>query len=413
MDQQAISGAELDELKTVDPSTSGTEEQRFLQECSGWYQEWLHANEPQLQANAIPDTQVLVIVFSESPDVERTRLKAMGEGENRVFRGALDAGLQGTLLATQNLRRILQIRETFSSLNDAMAVCCDTLEDSDTFVIIPLTQRRVLIHPRDVSIEDWVHNPTSIPVRSQTLQISAKQIDKDIYEFYDEGLRLAKSSLSQMIWKGKQHPYPHGLADPDTFDDLSLNASELSLEHIKKMLDGAHSRLLITPTASDLARDLWEDKGKSIPIGLAEKGVQKILHAVLSSSLGFGSIVVRQEGTSEMGRYDFFLEEQDPVHPSVWTHHAVLELKVLKSFTESGNPVPAASNVDAVTDGLDQADKYRKDHSCRMAALCCYDMRKAPDVSGAIAHELDRAKALDVAIWAWPLYSTAQQARRA
>lgn len=207
--------------------------------------------------------------------------------------------------------------------------------------------------------------------------------------------------------------YPHGLADPDTFDDLSLNASELSLEHIKKMLDGAHSRLLITPTASDLARDLWEDKGKSIPIGLAEKGVQKILHAVLASSLGFGSIVVRQEGTSEMGRYDFFLEEQDPVHPSVWTHHAVLELKVLKSFTESGNPVPAASNVDAVTDGLDQADKYRKDHSCRMAALCCYDMRKAPDVSGAIAHELDRAKALDVAIWAWPLYSTAQQARRA
>lgn len=312
MDQQAISGAELDELKAVDPSTSGTEEQRFLQECSGWYQEWLHANEPQLQANAIPDTQVLVIVFSDSPDVERTRLKAMGEGESRVFRGALDAGLQGTLLATQNLRRILQIREAFSSLNDAMAVCCDTLADSDTFVIIPLTQRRVLIHPRDVSIEDWVHNPTSIPVRSQTLQISAKQIDKDIYEFYDEGLRLAKSSLSQMIWKGKKHPYQF-IQDP-------------------------------------------------------EQRIQSYLLITLKQGYAHLMGVVNEETVGKGGRCDITVQWPTPLGAYPYTN-VKIELKVL---THARGP---ASNVTWAQSGIKQANDYRLANSEAVFA-CVFDGRK-------------------------------------
>jgi len=312
MDQQAISGAELDELKTVDPSTSGTEEQRFLQECSGWYQEWLHANEPQLQANAIPATQILVIVFSESPDVERTRLKAMGEGDSRVFRGALDGGLQGTLLATQNLRRILQIRGAFSSLNDAMAVCCDTLDDSDTFVIIPLTQRRVLIHPRDVSIEDWVHNPTSIPVRSQIIQISAAQIDKDIYEFYDEGLRLAKSSLSQMIWKGKEYPYEF-IQDP-------------------------------------------------------EQRIQSYL--LISLKQGYAHLmgVVNEETVGKGGRCDITVQWPTPLGAHRYTN-VKIELKVL---THARGP---ASNVSWAQSGIKQANDYRLANSEAVFA-CIFDGRK-------------------------------------
>lgn len=207
--------------------------------------------------------------------------------------------------------------------------------------------------------------------------------------------------------------YPEGLANPDVCEDLSLNASELSLQNIQAILDSVHRRLLITPTASDAARDLWADQRRSIPIGEAEKGVQKALHVALTAGLGFGPMVVLQEGTSEMGRYDFLLKEQHPFIPSVWTYHAILELKVLKSFTEAGNDVSHSDNRDAVTSGVDQAHKYRQDHSCRMAALCCYDMRKTPDVANAVSHELPRAQSLDVAIWAWPLYSTAKQARSA
>ncbi|MCF3463414.1 hypothetical protein GTY70_05895 [Stenotrophomonas maltophilia] len=207
--------------------------------------------------------------------------------------------------------------------------------------------------------------------------------------------------------------YPAGLEQPDNCEDLSLNSAEFTIEHLKRLLDHAHAKLLISPSGSNLARNLWSDRQAIIPIGDAEKGVQDILHVALTTGLGFGSIAVRAEGSSEMGRYDFFLEEQDPLNASTWTHHAIIELKVLKSFSEAGSPVADAKNIKAVSDGLTQAAAYRDSHYCRFAALCCYDMRTAPDPEGAVAHERKRAAHLDVAMWSWPLYPSAKLAREA
>ncbi|HHA2590806.1 TPA: hypothetical protein ACOEA0_001619 [Stenotrophomonas maltophilia] len=207
--------------------------------------------------------------------------------------------------------------------------------------------------------------------------------------------------------------FPEGMGKPNVYDDLSLKSADLSLEHIRDMLKGAHARLLVSPTASNLARSLWENQQKTIPIMHAEKAVQDILHVALTARLGFGAIAVRQEGTSEMGRFDFHLEEQDPVDPSVWTHHAIIELKVLKSFTSSGKPVAARENLEAVTKGVKQAVGYRHAHKCRLAALSCYDMRKPPDPEAAIAHEVSNAATWNVGLWAWPLYPTADRARDA
>ncbi|NTV96084.1 MAG: hypothetical protein HGA75_11825 [Thiobacillus sp.] len=205
--------------------------------------------------------------------------------------------------------------------------------------------------------------------------------------------------------------YPTGLAHPDECHEVSLNSANLTLDYIKNLLDVLHEQLLKTPTASELARDLWEDQDKCIPVRESEKGIQKILHSALTGQLAFQPVRVSQEVTSVMGRCDFRLDEQDPIDNSKWTYHAILELKVVKSFTHTGNDVPVATNKAAVTDGVDQANDYRNDHFCRMAALCCYDMRKTPDVAEAVGHEVDRAKKLNVALWAWPIYPTPKKAR--
>lgn len=205
--------------------------------------------------------------------------------------------------------------------------------------------------------------------------------------------------------------YPRGLDEPDDCQELSLDSAKLTLDHIRKVLDALHDQLLKTPTASEQARELWKNQAKCFPIQESEKGIQKILHSALTGQLLFASVCVKQEGTSVMGRYDFRLDEQDPIDSSKWTHHAILELKVVKSFTNTGTAVPDATNRAAITDGVNQANEYRNDHSCRMAALCCYDMRKTPDITEAVVHEVERAKKLDVALWAWPIYSTSKKAR--
>jgi hypothetical protein len=207
--------------------------------------------------------------------------------------------------------------------------------------------------------------------------------------------------------------YRKGISAHDEYENLSLDSANLTIAHIKKILDNAHSHLLKTTTASDSARKLWQNQDRCFPIREAEKGIQEILFIALSSSLGFGPVYVEQEGVSVMGRYDFRLKEQDPIDSTKWTHHAILELKVVKSFTNTGGPVQDSTNFQAVSDGVNQANEYRNDHHCRMAALCCYDMRLSPDPAQAIAHERQRASSLNVELWAWPLYATPKKARNA
>lgn len=205
--------------------------------------------------------------------------------------------------------------------------------------------------------------------------------------------------------------YRKGISAHDEYENLSLDSANLTLAHIKTILDKAHGRFLKTSTASDSARKLWQDQDKCFPIREAEKGIQEVLFIALSSSLGFGPVYVEQEGVSVMGRYDFRLKEQDPIDSTKWTYHAILELKVVKSFTNTGRSVQDSNNFQVISDGINQANEYRNDHNCRMAALCCYDMRLSPDPDQAIAHERQRASSLNVELWAWPLYATPKKAR--
>jgi hypothetical protein len=207
--------------------------------------------------------------------------------------------------------------------------------------------------------------------------------------------------------------YRKGISAPDEYENLSLDSANLTLAHIKTILDKAHAQFLKTTTASETARKLWQNQEKCFPIKEAEKGIQEVLFIAMSSYLGFGPVYVEQEGGSVMGRYDFRLKEQDPIDSTKWTYHAILELKVVKSFTNTGRKIQDSINHQAVTDGVNQANDYRDDHRCRMAALCCYDMRTLPDPAQAVAHEQTRAASLNVELWAWPLYATPKKARNA
>lgn len=205
--------------------------------------------------------------------------------------------------------------------------------------------------------------------------------------------------------------YAKGLGFPGDCEVVSMDAADVTLDKIHQVLDAMHKNLLETPSGSDLQRDLWEVQSKWHPVNESEKGVQKILHVALKAHVMFSSLRVEQENSSLMGRCDFMLLEQDPVDPEIWIHHAILELKVVKSFTHTGSPVSDRDNKAAVTEGLDQARDYRTAHSCRLAALCCFDMRKKPDPADAIAHEVSRAADEDIGLWAWPIYNKVKAVR--
>lgn len=218
-----------------------------------------------------------------------------------------------------------------------------------------------------------------------------------LYDAMDESVRI----------------YPQGMADPHACVVRTITGVDVSLDYIKALLDKLHTSLLITPVASDSPSDLWEDRTRAHPINEAERGIQKILFIAFQTLYAFGYLKVEQEHVAALGRCDFILKEQDPIDPSIWTNHAILELKVVKSFTHTGSKVADASNQKAVSDGLDQARDYRSTFHCAMAALCCFDMRKLPDPEQAVQHEVERAESESIALWSWPIHHITKNARAA
>ena len=113
-----------------------------------------------------------------------------------------------------------------------------------------------------------------------------------------------------------------------------------------------------------------------------------------------------------MGRADIHIAEHDPLDHSQLTHLAVLELKVLRSFSEGGASYSDRKNRTCVEDGIKQAGAYRQEHRHRVAALCCFDMRK--EDTGEECFEPWRTLAVirSVALKRWYLFATSKASAR-
>jgi hypothetical protein len=202
--------------------------------------------------------------------------------------------------------------------------------------------------------------------------------------------------------------YPEGLQAADTCAVTRVEAvSSVTLDEIFAVIDRIHLRQLVTPDAQPETGKLWADVDRGYPVAKAELTIQMYLETALNA--GFPTCTVRREQTQTVGRLDLELEQADPQQPGSFIRHAVLELKVLRSRNSTGKATSAAQTARWVDEGVDQAYAYRLERAARASALCCFDMRA--DHSDPFGSVVDRAAKLQVALRAWPLYSTAKQLR--
>ena len=94
----------------------------------------------------------------------------------------------------------------------------------------------------------------------------------------------------------------------------------------------------------------------------------------------------------------------------------ILELKVIKSFTNSASKVGDATNVEAIVKGVRQAGAYRANRDAPEGMLEVYDLRQ--DKSEDLTARQDVSIALatyspPVRVNVWPVYGGADDARAA
>ena len=94
---------------------------------------------------------------------------------------------------------------------------------------------------------------------------------------------------------------------------------------------------------------------------------------------------------------------------------AIMELKVVKSLTSTGNKIQVATNVDSIVEGIIQASAYRANRCAEEGLLEIYDLRKDKQRDLTIEKRVVMArKKHDVSdVHVRPLFGSANDARRA
>jgi hypothetical protein len=197
--------------------------------------------------------------------------------------------------------------------------------------------------------------------------------------------------------------YPFGLLREDEFETLSVEAQPVSLNEIFVTLDRLHEKQLVTPNAQSVGNKMWKDSEKFFPISNAELVAQSYVETALWARFSHCRVVVEVSQVS--GRLDVALVGHDisagaPSAPC----YAVLELKVLRSFSEGGNPVADLFNKNWVKKGMQQAFSYAEEMRADAKALCCFDMRKTDTGDQCFAHVATEASTLNVVLKKWHLF---------
>lgn len=205
--------------------------------------------------------------------------------------------------------------------------------------------------------------------------------------------------------------YPAGLANIDNCAVRPALFRKISIDEVLDAVSIVHANQLVTPNAQNTFLKLWQNAKLFRPKKDAELRVQAYLQTALGST--FPTCRVLPEQMRPGGRSDLELEEKDPNNPGGFVRHALLELKVLRSFGSTGISYSETKTKEWVSDGVRQAHVYRDERGTIASALCCFDMRVDPDLTGCFSHVKAIAKKKAVTLRAWPIYPSAKAYQKA
>ena len=204
--------------------------------------------------------------------------------------------------------------------------------------------------------------------------------------------------------------FPKGLSQPEIAESKPL-AGNVKPDDVFEAINNLHRQSLVTPDGLPKVDSLWENSARYWPSKYAESRVQT---QVKSALLGrFPYCIVRPEQPQPAGRTDLEIELFDSVNSGGNTRHAIIELKVLRSFWSTGTEVPNSTTRKWIKEGVLQAAAYRIEKKALWSALCCFDMRKT-NTGDDDCFDPVRADAnnLNVILKRWFLYAKYSDYRR-
>jgi hypothetical protein len=237
--------------------------------------------------------------------------------------------------------------------------------------------------------------------------------DSEMLDRLDE-LKLA--DLPAMIYMAQDPEsslsyYPRGTAEYETVVPVRLGMGTVSQTDVLNVIESVYKTELVTP-ANTGPYKIWEDADRGRPFEHAERGIQQFVRIGLAT--GFSWCKIRAEQPDKDGRTDLEIVDTDSCGPGVTVHHALLELKVLRSRGATGTSVSQSDMEQHIREGVEQAHSYGTSRNSLERMLCCFDMRDADfGDEAAFAHVKDAANTFNVSLNRWFLYRSPELMRAA
>ena len=198
-----------------------------------------------------------------------------------------------------------------------------------------------------------------------------------IADAFEETINLGLGDVAACVFNPKATDreirfYPRGLSNDTFVVRFAISDVAFDFDTLDQVLKTFHSQNFITPDATIDVLDPWKVASKFYPREKTEAFFQAWLKTALSVVF-WRSIIVKFEVSGTEGRCDLLMISKQG---ESWLCQAVLELKVLRSFSSSGTAVPPKVSDQAIKDGVLQVVAYKSQNSAKLGVLCCYDMRK-------------------------------------
>ena len=239
--------------------------------------------------------------------------------------------------------------------------------------------------------------------------------DDQLIRFVTDEIELGRVPaivLEPRLREPQLRHYPNGLNDLETFDEVVLSSVQVTFEKVSEAIQRTYLEKMKTPDAQPKTGKLWKNGSKWRPRRDAESRVQMYLEIALNTA--FPTCTIRSEQSIPEGRIDIEILESEPTERSRITQHGVLELKVLRSFRETGSNVAVKETKNWIKTGVEQAAAYRDGKGAKWGALLCFDMRcKNVGDLDSFKHVRVLAKKCDVHLRRWFMYATSAQLRSA
>lgn len=205
--------------------------------------------------------------------------------------------------------------------------------------------------------------------------------------------------------------YPKGTSTDTEVVEDPIDPPLVTADAVGAAIGQVHAEVLVSPDGTGPLK-IWENASQGRPVKLAEQSIQQLVRSGLA--VGFAPYSIRQEQPSKVGRTDLEIVDERTGAPGHVIHHAVLELKVLRSRGETGVAVNDATTEAHIADGVDQAYAYGRNKNTLLQMLCCFDMRDT-DIRDAptFAHVTTKAETLSVKLRRWYLYRSSKDYRAA